>query len=807
MKTLTKLALSNNRKNKTRSVLMAVTVLLTTMLLMAVATFGYGVTKTDKENAENIYGSYYGCYQSVKKEQIEALKKRGEISAVGLAGNVGQVRHEEKTLNLFWADELTRRLTNLDLGLLEGVFPEKENEIAAPEGFFESLGYEDARVGDQIVLEYRRNLEKPYEKGTFVISGILKEANTGDAGQGYTGYVSREFFASGMPEEELRCLAYIRLDDSVNVTYDTSEQVLKELAAACGIAPDRVSKNTPYLRVTLDPGWETLSVCAAVILMVIFFSVMVIYNIFQVGIARKIQEYGKIKAMGATKRQMKQLVFREGMLLAGIAVPIGLAMGFFVGKGMLVWITEQMRQSHSQISIREVPVFSPFLVVFVALLSFGTVWLALKRPMKIAAAISPVEAMRYQERFRKEERRRKGRRQMGVFGLMLAELSARRHQTFVTILTMGLSCVLFVVLSNVVGNMDEEYDARRQLPYGQFAVRLDYATRDTAYPENNLDQILRENPLDEDTVREIAELEGVTQVSTRKILANAVEGGVESVLVYGQDYFEMAKEQSRWLGNSDYGQAMEEDGIFLGWASQVSEGEFFIGEKVSMTLTDGEKSVTYPAKIQGAFGSSEGTWVMTEETYRKLGFSQDANEVIYVDCRAEDREKVQAELSDLIGGMEHVKMESYEEILELSRVAIGTMKGGAYAFLIVVGLIGFMNMANTMIISIITRKREFGILQAIGMTNRQLNWILWGEGLLFTMGTVIVALAVGIPLGYGVFSYIKSAGWIGIHIYHFPWREISFMAAVIALLQLILSFLLSRNVKKESLIQRIRYQE
>lgn len=67
--------------------------------------------------------------------------------------------------------------------------------------------------------------------------------------------------------------------------------------------------------------------------------------------------------------------------------------------------------------------------------------------------------------------------------------------------------------------------------------------------------------------------------------------------------------------------------------------------------------------------------------------------------------------------------------------------------------------------------------------------------------------AVGIPLGYGVFSYIKSTGWIGIHIYHFPWREISFMAAVIALLQLILSFLLSRNVKKESLIQRIRYQE
>lgn len=165
MKSLTKLAFSNNRKDKTRSVLVTVTVLLTSMLLMAVATFGYGIIRTDKENAENLYGSYYGCYQSVTREQMEALEKRGEISQLGIAGAVGQVRHEEKTLNLFWADEMTRRLTNLDLGMLEGFFPEEKDEIAAEASFFESLGYGDARVGDQVVLEFRRSLEEPYETG------------------------------------------------------------------------------------------------------------------------------------------------------------------------------------------------------------------------------------------------------------------------------------------------------------------------------------------------------------------------------------------------------------------------------------------------------------------------------------------------------------------------------------------------------------------------------------------------------------------------------------------------------------------
>lgn len=80
---------------------------------------------------------------------------------------------------------------------------------------------------------------------------------------------------------------------------------IKDLAKECGINPERASENSYFAMWVLDPGMEMIAGCAMIALVVIFFAVMVIYNIFQVGLVQKIQEYGKIRALGATKKQMK----------------------------------------------------------------------------------------------------------------------------------------------------------------------------------------------------------------------------------------------------------------------------------------------------------------------------------------------------------------------------------------------------------------------------------------------------------------------------------------------------------------------
>ena len=157
--------------------------------------------------------------------------------------------------------------------------------------------------------------------------------------------------------------------------------------------------------------------------------------------------------------------------------------------------------------------------------------------------------------------------------------------------------------------------------------------------------------------------------------------------------------------------------------------------------------------------------------------------------------------------MAHISMVSYQDQLAVTNLGITLLRSSCYSFLIILSLIGFMNMANTMITSIITRKREFGIMQAIGMSNRQQNQMLQIEGLIFTSGTAVISLTLGNLLGYFIFQLCKEHGFIGLFEYHLPVLELSLLTVGIILLQAALAFILSRNIKKESLVERIRHQE
>ena len=185
---------------------------------------------------------------------------------------------------------------------------------------------------------------------------------------------------------------------------------------------------------------------------------------------------------------------------------------------------------------------------------------------------------------------------------------------------------------------------------------------------------------------------------------------------------------------------------------------------------------------------------------------EEDEEALWVDCDKKDVASVEQNLNTLISNTSHIKMDTYHAQLQSAEFSARTMKLGCYLFMAVVGFIGFMNMANTMIMHITTKKQEYGVLQAVGMTNKQLNLCLQLQGLIFTVGTICVALIVGLPLGYAIFSYAKHNGIFGMNVYHVPITPILAMILLVSLLQIVLSLVLSSNLKKETLVERIRYQ-
>lgn len=807
MKILTTLAAANDKKNKVRSILIMAAVFFTTLLLTVIATCGYGITGSQKANAGRFYGTYYGTYAGVGENQLDKMEQRGEFRKIGISASAGEVENKA-TVSLMYSDENVLEMTNQKTNLDQGKFPEKENEITAAPAFFRMLGYSSVKPGDHIRLNSRETMSQKYKEKEFVVSGVLKDYESNIKGTSFYGLVSKAYYEAVIPEDSQTYTAYFQLEDSTGINYDTAEEILKNLASKCGIDPKGVSVNGYYLMWKLDPGIETMTICAGIALLVILFSVVVIYHIFQVGIAQKVQEYGKIKALGATKCQMKKLVFREGMMLALISAPFGVAAGYGIGSGLTYFLmAESSSVQPGMPPLKMVSSFSLPLLIFCGCLSLAAVWLALKRPMRIVARISPIEAMRYQENSCPKKLRR-SRKALSVWGLTKSNLTAYWKRTLKTILAMGLSCVLFVALSSFAGNIDNEYNARKEVEHGQFVISLDYSMNDTAYPENNLDNILKENPLGQETMKKIKEIDGVTQTASRKYLYMTVGNKNHSVMVLNKEDFEKQAQEGGILGNMDYETASRENGIFYGWSHFMGDDGYHVGQKISANLEDGSTEKDYEATVMGSFGSLGTDWAITEDTYKQLGFeSQDANGMIWADCEEENVDTVQKALEQLVDENDHLSMDSYENQLNLSRTSSRVMQFAVYAFMAVIGIISFMNMANTMIISIITRKQELGILQAIGMTNGQLNRMLQMEGLFFSIGTLLVSFVIGIPAGYAVFHYAKTHSYFGMNIYHFPWIQILVMTIIVIVMQLILSWLLSRNVKKESIVERIRYQE
>lgn len=821
MNTLTRLAISNDKENKTRSILVIVSVILTTLLLTVILTYGYGLVKFNKATAGDMYGHYYGYMKEIGEEQLQNMRHHSAFTDIGILAQTGMVENADYDIALYYADETCRELMNTEKVFAEGHYPETEQEIAAIPMFFEALGYKDAKIGERIVISCRSGLDRKFEEKEFVISGLLYQKQTDIEMTAFMAYISGEFYESFVPEEEQYVNAYFRLADSVPITIDNREAVLKELAKECGISENLVRDNSMYLFWELEPGTETITGCAFIACVVILFSVLVIYNIFQVGIIQKIQEYGKLKALGMTRKQLKKVVFREGMLLAVIGVPIGLAAGYITAaisfESIVMEATGAINSNIEKISLFSVPI-----LLGAAILSFAAVYFALKKPMRITAAISPIEAIRYQEstgkRTQKKKRGkrtadntkqktgrglRRGRKEVSVVSMTLANLSANKKRTTMTIVTMGLSCVLFVVMANVVGNMDEEYEARREVAHGKFLLSVDYSLNDSAYPENNLSNIMKQNPLSAEAAERIRNIDGVTEVKTRELLSAVLNGKEAAIGVLSREDFQ--KEDAK-RGTVDYDKASEENAVIFGYDYWLEEEGYALGETLSFTVEKENEKGVLDMPVSGTFSSADNSWNITQDTCEKLGLSGAAYGYIWVDCRAEDEEAVGNALRDMFAGTEHVEIKTYENSLKIAQESTKLVKFMVYSFLLIIGLISFMNMANTMIISIITRKQEFGVLQAVGMTNGQLNRSLQLEGLFFTAGTLLVSMAVGIPLGYAAFLYGIDNGIFGLHVYHFPVWELIFMVAALSVLQLILSFLLSRNVKRESIMERIRYQ-
>lgn len=807
MKTTTKLAVANLKTNKSRTILISISIMLTTMLLTVIALSGYGLVKEQKVNAGKRYGEHFGGFVRVDNEIYEKMKIHGEFLDVGRMANFASVSLEDADGSLSYMDETAQKLGHASTS--EGTFPVKENEIAGQKGFFERAGLANPRIGDSVSVTCRIG-DGEYTTKNFVISGFLAESEANELRKTYGAYVSEAFYENTVPEADRSYSVVFKVKGEEELNEDQMVEKIENLAEELGIDKTQVVINTAYLMWLLDPGLETIGICSVIAVLVVLFSALVIYNIFYVGIIQKVQEYGKLRALGTTKRQIKSILLKEGMILAGIGAAAGLLLGTLVSNIFFQWLIGEMYKELSMTDMETVSVFNLPLMLLTAVISFITVYVSLRKPMWVAAGISPVEAMRYQEDSVKGKGTRKGYSAVNVRRLTMSNLERNKKRTLTTIFTMGLSCVMFVVIANVAGNMDAEFDARKQVEKGDFYITLDCDVNDTAYPENNLNHVQQQKLMSDEWLDQIRSIDGVTKVETRKAiraLRENVNGEEDELYTWvpalsKEDYQKLETER----GTIDYDSVNKNQEIVFASDYWMDTYGYKLGDKVKLTFYDGDREIPMTFTLAGSTEANS-MFVLTEEQLEAMDLTEDMTTGVWVSCEKDKLVSVQSALEQMTGESEYYALTTYQDTYKLSNMSIAMTKGAAYALLGIIGVIGFMNMANTLITSIITRRRELGILQAIGMTKKQLNRMLQMEGLVFTIGTLLVSLSLGNVLGYLAWLKCKAGHVIGISTYSIPVAELLVMAGILLVLQAALSGYMSSYLQKEALIERIRHQE
>ena len=172
-----------------------------------------------------------------------------------------------------------------------------------------------------------------------------------------------------------------------------------------------------------------------IMLIIVVAGVITIYSIYYVSMGERVQEFGKIKAIGATRNQLRQIVLLEGMNVAGIAIPLGLLTGTMLTKYVFLGIFMKSENAMAMV-IKElihngtIPMYHLWIYLLTIGVAVITVYLSLLRPMKVASKVSEIEAMRYQDgqTYRKTKKERKGYQNLTIGRLTMVYLAGKKKR-------------------------------------------------------------------------------------------------------------------------------------------------------------------------------------------------------------------------------------------------------------------------------------------------------------------------------------------------------------------------------------------
>lgn len=870
MNIVNKLTLRHLRQNKRRTLVTLIGVIISVAMLTGVATIAVSFMDLLQRQEIADAGEWHVLYKDVDSEQLAVIKNDEATKTLVISKDQGYALLDGSQNRfkpyLFIKAYNAHGFEQFPIELSAGRLPKAANEVVISEAIATNGGVH-FEIGDQLTLDVgERYTEKEVnrtlgQQDSLIIGddGESVEQLIKESTESYTivGTVKRPTWeptwAPGYTIITYIDEAMIGEDETVHATV-----VLKKVQRSLYAHAERLAEennieavqfNNGLLRyhgVTNNDNLETTlySLTAIIMVVIVVGSVSLIYNAFAISVSERSRHLGMLSSVGATRKQKRNSVFFEGMVIGLISIPIGVLCGL---GGIGITFMFINANIHGALGVNEklMVAVTPLSIIIACAVSILTIFISTYIPARRASRISAIDAIRQATDVKLTGKAvRTSRLVRYLFGMEaeigLKNLKRHKRRYQAVVFSLIISIVLFLSVSFIIDNL------KKSLELSQTAINYDMQVHMNALDDETYDQLLGQI-ISFDDVTEYNEIELMRgtqawidetlipqQLKDRMYAGNIVEGKYpyrinihaltdESFQAYARDIgadverLTSMEQLAAIVINKVTYEDYELNKIIEAKAINVQEGHWLdivgrnyfetddnwveadvpVGKIEIATLTE-----QFPMGIK-AEGIGELELIVSENVMEQLKANADfIGTSRYLYLNSEDPLKTQQEIERL-SEMGNLYVYNVFKNRQQEQQMIMLMSVFTYGFIALITAICMANIFNTISTSISLRKREFAMLKSVGMTPKSFNKMLNYESIFYGMKSLLYGLPISLVVMYLIHrSMMNSFGYS----FMLPWSSIIFV--IVAVFAIVGSAMLysGSKVKKENIIDALKQE-
>ena len=731
----------------------------------------------------------------ITDDQLSSLRQNKDVQWIGEYAAIGLFYSGNKTITVAYGSE--DYFTHQEEMSLQGSVPQKANEIMLPQNYIDFLG-ESYRPGDTITFD----VTGTGDEAEYTLSGILNEDRKSE---GYFVYLSKDLAMSLM--DHLQVTAYTRLNTDA-IRSDSILDFTDKIIENTGIVEDQIylTEYSAVMTGVIQSGIQLPIPLLAALTAVL--AATIVYGVFYTKIAKNVQMFGQLRTIGMTKKQIKRMARKEGLRYAFTGIPLGLIAGLLIG--FIVY--------PKGFQIKTAAVYA----VLIAIVGVVMVNIAIFKPVRVAMNTSPIEGARYLAYSGNAKSSSKLHRKLSPNNLAKINIQRTRQKAILTLVMLGVSGALLLGASTVAGSIDPEKQATfKYYPAGSILLQVknhvgsSFDKESEPYGSSKLQ--LEENPLESQTLRHNLEntagIESVTAFNSvqMSITFPGGSGSLTSIMnVFPTLNREQLAEKQAVLssGTADYDVMTEKYGILasekianvgdtLQLEGRSPDGSTFNVDAVvvgTYNLTDlMERSPVVPGSPY---------FMMTYDMAKNLTGITEQTGILAITVTPNHFDEVLSAVQEIAEQNGKISVNTIEQTIKNIEYRYSSSIKALYMAAAILFTFGGISLMNMLMVDFQNRKREFGLLEAVGATQKQLKAMLSREIGIYLGGSLTVSLVLGTIISIIACQRLEAVNHcITLNL---PWLFLIALIAAMVVIYMIFTAYAKAELRKTGILSAIR---